>query len=131
MPTDPITEVRTFTVSTPAGTAIATPLVTALAMPARIVERVRLRVPPGPLGNLGVALGLAGVQVIPWNVGEWLVMDDETLDWPLEGQPTSGAWQLRTYNVGKYPHLVYVTFLLRPPQTVGGPAFLSPLNLNG
>lgn len=127
----PISEVRAFTVSTPAGTLASAPLVTPLAMPARIVDRIRLRVPPGPLGALGLAVGMAGVQVIPWNTGQWLVMNDEDLDWPLEGQPTSGAWELRSYNTGQYPHLAYVTFLLRPPQAAGGAPLLLPLALTG
>mgnify|MGYP007071589036 CR=1 FL=1 len=110
-------EVRHFKVSTPAGTTSAAPLVSDLTMPARVVERVRFRVPPGPQGSLGFQLGSSRQQVLPWNAGEWFVLDDEELTLDLDNQISSGAWQLISYNTGTYPHAVYVTFYLRPPQS--------------
>jgi hypothetical protein len=107
-------EVRTFTVLVPAGTAIATPQTTALAMPSRIVRSVRFRIPPGPSGSVGFRLASGGVQVIPWEPGTWLVMDGEAVEWPLEGQIETGAWQLQAYNVGRWDHTLYVTMLLDP-----------------
>lgn len=105
-------EVRQFQVTTPAGTLASAPLTTSLAMPARIVEHLRIRVPPGPRGNLGFAVAMAGVPVIPVNVGTWIIADDERFDWDLENLPDSGAWQLLSYNVGKLPHSVFLTFSL-------------------
>lgn len=107
-------EVRNFVVSTPAGTAIATPLTTSLAMPAREVEHIRVRIPPGPNGQLGWMLSMAGTPVIPTNAGGWIVGNDEIIDWDLTGQPNSGAWQLQSYNIGGNPHSVYITFTLNP-----------------
>ena len=112
-------EVRTFAVTVPAGTAIAAPQVTALRMPARIVRNVRVRVPPGPAGEVGWAVGAAGVRVLPWGAGEWIIANDEAIEWPLDGQITSGAWQLQAYNTGTYPHTLYLTFQLDPPQGAG------------
>jgi len=109
-------EVRTFAVTIPAGTAIAAPQVTALRMPARIVRAIRVRVPPGPAGEVGWAVGAAGVRVLPWGAGEWIIANDEAIEWPLDGQITSGAWQLQAYNTGAYPHTLYLTFQLDPPQ---------------
>lgn len=109
-------EIRQFSVSVPAGTAIAAPQLTALVMPARIVRRVRVRIPKGPNGQLGFALASSGVPIIPWNTGTWFVADDEIFTWDLDGQIDSGAWQLRAYNVGAYAHTVYLTFELDPPQ---------------
>lgn len=120
-------EVRTFAVSVPAGTSQAAPQVTALTMPARVVRSVRFRIPPGPAGVLGFALAAAGVSVVPWNAGAWLVGDNEVIDWPLEGQITSGAWQLRAYNSGVYAHTVYVSFLLDLPQRVTSATLPPPL----
>ncbi len=114
-------EVRQFTVTTPAGTPIATPLVTSLAFPTREVQHIRVRVPPGPRGNLGWRIAMAGNQVIPVNTGAWIIGDDETLDWDLEDLPNTGAWQLQSYNLGKLPHSVYITFNL---TLVGGPSNL-------
>jgi hypothetical protein len=97
-------------------------------MPARIVRRVRVRVPPGPAGLLGWALGAAGQRVLPWGDQQYMVMDDESITWDLEGQITSGAWQLQAYNTGLYDHTVYVTFELDMPQVrrVGGPLLPIP-----
>lgn len=115
-------EVRNFQVSVPAGTAQATPQVTNLPLGSRIVRKVRVRVPPGPSGLMGWALGSAGVRVLPWGANEWMVMDNEFIDWDLEGQIDSGAWQLQAYNTGAYAHTVYVTFQLDPVlgRTPGG-----------
>lgn len=120
-------EVRNFAVLVPAGTLKAAPQTTALDMPARIAREVRVRIPPGPAGEVGWALGAAGVRVLPWGADEWIVADNEAIDWPLEGQITSGAWQLQAYNTGTYPHTLYVTFQLDPPATGAGLGLAPPL----
>jgi hypothetical protein len=111
-------EIRRFTVTVPAGTAIATPQVTALTMPSRVVRELEVVVPPGPRGQVGFALGSTGVAVIPVNAGAWLVTDNETIRWPLEGFWDSGSWQMRAYNTGRYPHTLEVRFLV---DLVGSP----------
>ncbi len=120
-------EVRSFAVSVPAGTAKATPQVSALDMPARIVRSVRVRVPPGPAGTVGWALGAAGQRVLPWGADQWIVADDEAIEWPLEGQISSGAWQLQAYNTGVFAHTLYVTFQLDPPAAGAGLGLTPPL----
>lgn len=124
-------EVRSFTVSIPAGTLATAPQVSDLAMPARIVREVRVRIPPGPAGTVGFALAASGVPIIPWNAGQWLVGNDELVTLPLANQITSGAWQLRAYNTGVYAHSLYVTFLLDLVQLAAGATIgLVPLDLN-
>ncbi len=107
-------ELRAFTVLTPAGTPISAPLLTPLTMPARIVTGVRIRIPRGPAGQLGLRLASAGTQVVPWNSGSWVIADDEVYDEPLEGFISSGAWQLQSYNTGLWDHTVQVLFRLLP-----------------
>lgn len=122
--------VRTFQVLTPAGTLQAVPLLTSLAMPARLVRSIRIRVPPGPAGSLGFALVSGGQQMLPEVSGSYFVMDDEVTEWPLESQLETGAWQCRSYNLGRWDHTVYLTFLLDPlPLRAGGVAATSPLEL--
>lgn len=113
-------EVRNFAVTIPAGTLVSAPATIALTMPPRIVLGVNVRVPPGPRGEVGWALAAAGVAVLPWNAGAWIVTDDESIDWPLSQQIDSGAWQLIAYNTGVFPHTLYVTFMLDLPQSAGG-----------
>lgn len=122
--------VRSFQVLVPAGTAIATPTTTALAMPSRVVRALRIRVPPGPAGSVGFALVSGGQQMIPEASGTYLVMDDEAVEWPLEGQLETGAWQLRAYNTGRWDHTLYLTFLLDPlPSLANGRLLPQPLIL--
>lgn len=124
-------EIREFTVTITAGTQQASPSLAALVMPARIVRHIHARIPPGPNGLMGWALASGGVPVIPWNANAWFVANDETFDWDLEGQISSGAWQLRGYNTGRYDHSVYLVFELDPPQLVGTATFTSPIDLSG
>lgn len=123
-------EVRSFQVTVPAGTAAASPQVTSLTMPSRIVRGVRVRIPPGPAGSVGWALGVSGQPILPWNAGAWIVADDEVIDWPLEGQPTTGAWELRAYNTGRWDHTLYLTFQLDPLSRLGPATLTAPLDLS-
>ena len=122
-------EVRSFAVSVPAGTAASSPQVTDLAMPSRVVRSVRVRIPPGPSGLVGWALGAAGVKVLPWGAGEWIIADDEVIEWALDRQITSGAWQLQAYNTGTYAHTLYLVFLLDPVGLGAIDAPLQPLTI--
>lgn len=111
-------EIREFAVTVPAGTAKATPLVTNIAFPTRIVTAVSYRVPPGPSGHLGWALTSAGTPVIPIQAGTYKVTDNQADTWELDGYLDSGNWQVTAYNTGIYPHTVYLTFQLDLPGTV-------------
>jgi hypothetical protein len=122
-----VAEVRNFQVLVPAGTAQESPLVTDLDMPARVVRGVRVRIPPGPAGLVGWALGSAGERVLPWGADQWIVGDDEAIDWPLSQQIDSGAWQLQAYNLGAFDHTLYVTFLLDLPGSSSTLPSTSPL----
>lgn len=125
-------EVREFAVTTPAGVTADAPQLADLGFPPRQVDRIEVRVPPGPAGTLGFRLGSGGVQIIPYNEGGWVITDDEVIGWDLTDQIQSGAWQLISYNTGSLPHTVYVRFLLDlvtpatpaatpiiPPETLG------------
>lgn len=115
-------EVRWYPVTVPHGTAIATPQTSVLAMPPRVIRRVNLLFPPGPFGQVGIQLAIAGVQVIPYGSGQWIIGDDHLFPFDVAGLPTSGAWQLIAYNVGAYDHTVYVGLEMDPPQLAGGAA---------
>ena len=106
----------------PAGTAKAAPLVTDISFPAREVIAISWRVPPGPSGLMGWALTSAGAPVIPIQQGAYVVTDNQSATWDLEGYLDSGNWQVTAYNTGLYDHAVYLTFLLDLPGTVAPPA---------
>lgn len=115
-------QVLEYAVTTPAGTLSTGPQVTSLGFPPAQVDRIEVRVPPGPAGVLGFRIGSGGVQIIPYNDGGWVVTDDEVIGWDLTDQIESGAWQLISYNTGSLPHTVYVRFLLTPYGLTAGAA---------
>jgi len=118
-------EVRSFSPSVPAGTTIASGWTADLSFPARTVVEIDVRVPPGPRGQMGFAIGSAGVPVIPFQSGQWIVTDDESIDWPLTDYIDSGSWTLFAYNLGQFAHTVYVRFQLdtiaQPSSAVANP----------
>ena len=115
------TEVRSFAVVLATGSTPAAPQITAMTMPQRTVKRIVVRVPPGPQGTMGWAIGSAGVPVFPIGTPPYIVTDNEVIVWDVIDQIDSGAWQLIGYNTDLFPHTVYVRFecyLPDPPVNV-------------
>ena len=106
----------------PAGTLKSAPLTVSIVFPQREVVAVTYRVPPGPSGLMGWALTSAGTPVIPIQPGTYLVTDNQSDTWYLDGYLDSGNWQVSAYNTGLYSHTVYLTFQLNLPGTVQSPA---------
>ena len=111
---DVATETRSFQVTIPAGTQQAAPLVTDVSFPSREVERITVKVPPGPSGLMGFALTMNGQRVIPINSGAWIITDDHTYDWAMTDLPNTGQWQVTGYNTDIYDHTLYIDFLVSP-----------------
>lgn len=108
-------EIRSFTVTIPAGTQVAAPVTTSVSFPARVVTGVHWSVPPGPSGLMGWRLSMSGgVAVIPTG-GGWIIADNDADTWELLGQPDSGGWEVTGYNTDIYDHAVFLDFLLDLP----------------
>lgn len=107
-----VSEIRTRTVTIPAGTPITAPVTTDISFPPRIVTAIYWKVPPGPSGLMGWALTIAGNPVIPRDGGTYIIADGESDTWQLEDYPDQGIWQVTGYNTDIYPHSIYLTFLL-------------------
>lgn len=121
-------EIRTAQVTVPAQTPIAAGFSQAITFPARVVDQINIKVPPGPRGQLGFSIGTGGMPVIPADIGDYIVTDDEEIEYPLTGYWNSGSWEVFAYNTGNYPHTLYLTFLLElVPQQATSPA---PLDLS-
>lgn len=112
-------EIRLFVATAPLGTAQATPVTVSLAMPPRVVNHIRVRIPPGHNGTTGFAIGSAGNPIFPSNAGQFIIGSDEVMDWDLEGQINSGAWEIRMYNTGKFDHAFYLQFDVTLPDLPG------------
>lgn len=105
--------IESFTVTVPMGTTAVAPQLTRLSMLDGIVERIQAIIPPGPSGLMGFAFVHSGQQVIPFADGQWIVVDDKTLDWPVDGFPTGNLWSLKAYNLDVHPHTIYLFMHLR------------------
>jgi hypothetical protein len=123
------TELRTFEVLVPAGTLASAPQTTDLTMPPRIMERLEVRIPPGPNGSVGWAFTSKGARVFPFAPSTWVVANDETIPVPVDGAPETGAWQLQAYNTGRWDHTLYVRAWLRSPSERGAPVLTELLDL--
>lgn len=115
--------IHQFQATIPANTPKATPAVVNISLPSEIVQLVDLDVPPGPAGLMGFYLAVSGQQMIPFEMGEWLVWDDREKSWPIENFPTSAKWSIVGYNLGGFPHTITVRFhsqsaVLTQPNTI-------------
>lgn len=110
-------EVRAFEVTCPPNTAADNPQITDLNMPVRTALSIRVRIPSGPLSSMGFQLAMANTPIIPFNDDTFVIADDETFEWDNQGWPNSGAWQAIMYNVGQYPHTIYIYFTVELPDT--------------
>lgn len=104
------------TVTIPANTPQSANFVQDISFPASKVERIVIRVPPGPRGEVGIALGSGGLRAIPDREGGFIVADNEVIDWPLEDLWDTGSWQVFGYNTGFYAHTLEIRFLTAPAQ---------------
>lgn len=131
-------EVRQFAVTVPAGTTIASNWTQTITFPPRVVDQINVKVPPGPRGQLGFAIGTSGMPLIPAGPGVYVVADDQEIEWPLSDILESGSWQVFAYNTGNYQHTIYLTFLcdLIPaqpatPAPIAADALSMPVSLAG
>ena len=104
--------VQTFNVTTPAGTLTTAPLSTPLAFTQGVVTGIQVLVPPGPSGLMGFRFTHSGTVVIPYNYTDWIITDNDKIDWQLANKPTGSRWGLQSYNLDVYPHTIYITFLV-------------------
>lgn len=105
--------IRRFTATIPAGTAKASPVTVTMNFPPMEVVEIEVVVPPGPNGTMGFKIAQAGGQVFPFTPDDYIVTNNETIKWEIEGANTSGAWQVIGYNTGSFNHSIEVRFLLR------------------
>lgn len=131
----PAAEIRSFAATIPANTPQSAPVIIPCTFPVRTVLQVNWQVPPGPSGLMGWRLTMSGGNAVMPTGGAWIVADDRSGEWPVQGMPDSGAWEVSGYNTDIYPHTVYVDFLLSvtgppaaaPAVQLAAPADLAPV----
>jgi len=107
-----------YTLTVPAGTLNTSPATLSIPLPALPLDVFRVRVPPGPHGNVGFQIWYGGGQVFPFKSGSWMIADDAVLEVPPEDNLDSGSWQIRAYNSGVYDHTLYVEIEVRVPSAM-------------
>jgi len=105
-------EIWSFTLTIPPTTPSTNPVVLPTKLPQRRVDELQIIVPPGPSGLVGFAVLVGGVRVIPYLSDLWIITAGESINWPLEDQPTSGDWSVAGYNTGTVAHSIYFRFLV-------------------
>jgi hypothetical protein len=116
------TTVYSFQVTIPPGTKTTAPYSQSLTFPVYTVDSIDWRVPPGPLGAMGFQIAQRNQQVIPYAAGTWIVANDESKTWQIDNLPDNGDWSLIGYNLGQWPHSVYVRFHVEPVPAALAPA---------
>lgn len=131
-------EIRTYGVTVPAQTPVSANWSQTITFPARTVDQINVRVPPGPRGQLGFSIGTSGMPLVPAGPGVWIVTDNQEIEFPLDSVPNSGSWEVFAYNTGNYPHTIYLTFLLDLVQNttqatapIAADALSMPVSLTG
>lgn len=104
--------IELFDVTILAGTAIASPQVTALSFNQGIVQQLEIIVPPGPSGLVGFRIRHSAQTVIPRSGSGWIIADNEAIKWPLEGYPVGNKWSIQAYNTDVFDHTLYLRFLI-------------------
>lgn len=122
-----------YSITTPAGTAIATPLNTPLNLADCQIVSAQILIPAGHSGVTGIQLVESGGVILPFgNPGTWIIGDDRDIPLTLNVQ-SSTAMSWRTYNLGNYPHTH--TILLHtvdlPAQTLTLASAPSVIGLQG
>lgn len=107
----------------PAGTTVAAPHVEELGFSDWEVEQIDLIVPSGPSGTMGFYLANNELPWVPRALGEWLIMDDQTLTVIPTGYPNGTGWEIVGYNLGAYDHQVTALFHVNP---IASPADRQP-----
>lgn len=120
-----------FPVLIPAGTPKTAPVTVLTAMPPRRMVAIAWTIPPGASGFTGFRITMGGIQVVPANLGAWIIRDGIDSSASLARLPDSGAWDVTGYNTGTHPHTVYITYyvdVIRPAPVLVVPFGLDELS---
>jgi len=108
------TQIYAQAATIPAGTPINAPVTIDVSIPQMRTEVIEWHLPKGAAGLVGWRLTSGGAAVLPANFGSWIVTQAEKGTWTVEGLHDSGKWEITGYNLGAFPHTVYVRFHAAP-----------------
>lgn len=108
------TQIYAQSATIPAGTPIGAPVTIDVSIPQMRTEVIEWHLPKGAAGLVGWRLTSGGAAVLPANFGSWIITQAEKGTWQVEGLHDSGKWEITGYNLGAFPHTVYVRFHASP-----------------
>lgn len=114
----PILYYNQIIVTTPAATLLSAPLITQVNLGDIMLHTVKVRIPSGHAGQTGMQINLSGEPIIPWGrPPQFINGDNDNLLYDYEDEVTNGL-TISTYNLGRYPHRHYFTFINTPISKV-------------
>lgn len=118
-----------LTCQIPANTPISAPATFPLVFAPSKVERIEVRVPPGPNGLMGFSINNGGGNYIPEGSGNWIIDNDRPLVWDVTNAPDNGNWLVVAYNLDVLVHTIYVRFSISGIPVVNLPSSSGMLGL--
>lgn len=115
-----------------AGVAQAAPASTDISFNPGEVVGIEIQIPDGHAGLTGLQLASAHQPLIPNTAGAFIVANNDTIDWTVQGMPNTGNWQALCFNTDRFPHSFYIRFLVVELQRYAAtyaPSALPPLQL--
>jgi len=70
---------------------------------------------------MGFAINHGGGSFIPEGTGNWVIADDQFMQWPLDDAPNNGNWEIVGYNTDVLSHTIYVFFNITALVTINTP----------
>lgn len=105
-----------FNIAVPAGTYPEDPLVQNVVIEGDVIEKLRVRIPPGHLGLTGLQIWFGERQLVPENPRTWLSGDDEVIEfeWNLPLHSKAATLTIKAHNYDTvYDHVFIVTIITR------------------
>lgn len=116
--------VSAFTLTLPAGNGSMAEWIVNCPLGWSDVTLIKLVFPPGPAGNVGVAVQYSRNWVYPVTTGTFFVADDYVIDIPVTNQQQAGQWTLIGYNTDQFVHSIqgwfYYNYVLQEQADTGG-----------
>lgn len=119
---------RHVAITTPAGTAVASPQSTTVALGPVTVRSVQVIIPDGHAGHTGIAIHHAGERVLPFQGTEWIGGNDDSPTFDLDLWIGGGEVVVQTFNTGDYDHDHLLRFTIEDVEALaaGGTPLTPP-----
>lgn len=126
----PFNRVQAFQVVAAAGTPQSAPVETDISFAPGEVVGIEIDIPDGHAGLTGLQIATAHQQLFPYTRGQWLIGNDDKIEWAVHDLADTGNWQAIWFNTDLFVHDFYIRFLVSDNRGVARLApFPSPLPL--